>query len=73
MMRRLVTYDPEKINNYVIYRSKLTDLFEKMVHLDRDARSELPGLEKGRADIICTGTLILMGIMDVFNFETSNS
>jgi len=64
--QKLINYDPLKINNYLLSRGTLTAIYTKLTSLSLIQRSTIPGLEKGREDLIIPGTAILLEIMDLF-------
>ena len=69
MLQRLEEYDPSRINNYVIDSKRLRELLHDLVTMDNASRSLLPGLEPGRADIICAGGFIVLEIMNALGVD----
>ncbi|MFA5072514.1 MAG: Ppx/GppA phosphatase family protein [Nitrospirota bacterium] len=69
MDQRLVEYDPDKINGYILTRKSIHAITKQLVQSTHAERSSFPGLEHGREDIIATGTIILEEIMLHFNFR----
>jgi exopolyphosphatase/guanosine-5'-triphosphate,3'-diphosphate pyrophosphatase len=59
-------YDYRKVNNTVISREKIAAIFERLLPLTQQERLEVPGLEKGREDLIISGMLITLRTMDLF-------
>ena len=64
--QELVDYDPVKINNYLLHRETLKAIYTRLIILPLTERAGIPGLEKGREDLIIPGTAILLEIMDLF-------
>jgi exopolyphosphatase/guanosine-5'-triphosphate,3'-diphosphate pyrophosphatase len=63
----LSVYDPRKVNGHRISLSKLRRMYRRLSSLPLRERSKLPGLEKGREDLILAGSSILLNLMEVFN------
>jgi exopolyphosphatase/guanosine-5'-triphosphate,3'-diphosphate pyrophosphatase len=64
--QKLVDYDPIKINNYMLSRETLKAIYTRLITMPLIQRKTIPGLEKGREDVIIPGTAILLEIMDLF-------
>jgi exopolyphosphatase/guanosine-5'-triphosphate,3'-diphosphate pyrophosphatase len=64
--QRLVDYDPLRINNYSLSRTALKTIYTQLTSLPLSERALIPGLEKGREDLIVPGTAILLEIMNRF-------
>ena len=47
-------YDWQRINNYILTQSTLLSLYERLLPLTPAERERLPGMEKGRGDLIVT-------------------
>ena len=62
----LSDYDPLKINNYPLSRTTLETIYTQLTTLPLSERAAIPGLEKGREDLIIPGTAILLEIMSRF-------
>ncbi len=62
-------YKPEQINGHVLTASRITQIVDKLSGIPAKARAKIAGLEKGREDIILSGSLILKGIMDRFGYD----
>lgn len=69
MDMELAQYNGEKIHLHKISRPTLQLLFQRLINLPFYERIKIKGLEQDRADIIITGTLILVTFMEVFNFQ----
>ncbi len=62
-------YDWRRVNNLVLRKSNLCELRKLLVPLSVAAREKLPGMEKGRGDLIVPGLHILLAVLDLFSFE----
>ena len=62
-------YDPQKINNYVLSREAVENIFQHLCSLSIAKRKAIAGLEKGREAVIVPGAAILIVIMDLFSFD----
>jgi exopolyphosphatase/guanosine-5'-triphosphate,3'-diphosphate pyrophosphatase len=62
----LSVYDPGKVNGHRISISKLRRMYRRFSSLPLEERVKLPGLEKGREDLILAGSSILLNLMEVF-------
>jgi exopolyphosphatase/guanosine-5'-triphosphate,3'-diphosphate pyrophosphatase len=60
----LVRYDPERVHGYVLRRAAVERLLGRLRALTVDERAVLPCLERGRADLIIPGTVIVMATFD---------
>ncbi len=67
--QELKVYDPRKIQDYILKREDIDELFFKLCGLTLAERKKLPGLQPQRADIIVAGTLILWVIMTYLDVE----
>ncbi|TFH02462.1 MAG: Ppx/GppA family phosphatase [Calditrichales bacterium] len=66
-MRR---YDPEKINGAILSRDVIERLFGELNGMSLAERSQIPGIVKGRADVILYGTLIFLSLMNYLEINT---
>jgi exopolyphosphatase/guanosine-5'-triphosphate,3'-diphosphate pyrophosphatase len=67
MVKGLSVYDPDQINGTLLTKEFLSELAQKLLGLPLAERAQLPGLEPGRADIIVSGLLLLLEILDFFS------
>ena len=67
MVRKMVRYDPSIVHGQGLSRQEVSKLFDEILPMKSVDRLALPGLEKGREDIILSGTLILLSILEFFN------
>ncbi len=70
LAQQLPEYQFEKIDGYLLSRLQLQSLFDQMNGLSLSEREALPGMEKGRADIILPATLVLDEFLAVTGNET---
>ena len=62
-------YDYRRINNSVVTRKQVQTIFDRLLPFSPEERLKVPGLEKGREDLIIAGTLITIQTMDLFGME----
>lgn len=67
--QELRVYDPERVQGYVLERTRIERLLKRLGELSVAARATLPCLEPGRADLIIPGTAICLAAME--HFEAS--
>ena len=60
-------YDPRKIHGHGLQRSRVTELVGRLSSLTLAERLKLPGIEKGREDLILSGGIILDVLMEQLN------
>jgi exopolyphosphatase/guanosine-5'-triphosphate,3'-diphosphate pyrophosphatase len=66
MKLRMVRYDGARINNVCLGRAELVALRGTLASLSSHERERLPGLERGRGDLILPGLDIVLAILDRF-------
>lgn len=66
---KMSAYDYRLINNYVIGLDEIKDIFSTLLPMTPEERLAVPGLEKGREDLIIAGTLITLKTMEIFSFK----
>jgi exopolyphosphatase/guanosine-5'-triphosphate,3'-diphosphate pyrophosphatase len=64
MDQALTEYDPARINGYILTRSSLDRLVNKLSVSALDERRTMAGLEAGREDIILAGAVVAQEIME---------
>lgn len=62
-------YDYKRVNNFVITKSEIEEIFAKLLTMSPQERLMVPGLEKGREDLIVAGILLTTQFMDKFGFS----
>lgn len=65
--QQLSAYDPQKINNYPLYLEQIKKIYTDLISRPAPERLKIPGLEKGREDLIIAGTAILINLMEIFH------
>lgn len=69
MELRLSRYDPELVNNFTLTKDMITATLKKLVGMPRQERTKIPGLEKGREDLIISGILITLRTLERFSSD----
>lgn len=65
----MADYDPEKINNVTMTYDEVSSLYDELIKKNHSEREKIIGLEKGRADIIISGTAIALNVMELFGID----
>jgi exopolyphosphatase/guanosine-5'-triphosphate,3'-diphosphate pyrophosphatase len=58
--------NPERMNGLILERAQLEDLFTQMKTMTVGERLKLPGLDRGRADVILAGLVVVLRILHLF-------
>ena len=58
---------PERMNGLVLCVQQLEELLGRMKHVSVAQRARLPGLDRGRADVILAGTVVVTEILNFFH------
>ena len=66
----LKEYNPELVNNHILLKSTVNSLLDRIMQVPIAERSNILGLEKGREDIIVTGSLILLQTLNRFSSQS---
>lgn len=69
MAQRLPAYEPTRVHNYWLKLSTITDLERELLGRTKAQRQGLPGLERGREDVIVAGTIILQTVMETLEYS----
>lgn len=64
------SYDYRRVNNSLLSLDEIKRIYATLLPLTADERIAIPGLEKGREDLIIAGTLITILTMEHFGFTT---
>lgn len=64
----MTEYDYRKVNNLIMSRSDIAEIYERLLPLNRRERLLVKGLETGREDLIIPGILIILHTMDLLGF-----
>jgi len=65
----LTTYVPQKVNGHLISFHGLKELYHRLRFLPVRERQKIPGLERGREDLIVAGAAIILSLLDVFDLS----
>ena len=65
----LTVYAPEKITGHRISRSTLEKIYFHLRSIPIEERREVPGLEKGREDLIIAGAVVALNLLEVFGLK----
>ncbi|HVL06003.1 MAG TPA: Ppx/GppA phosphatase family protein [Acidimicrobiales bacterium] len=60
---------PKSVNQFTFSREELLPLHEELLAKRSSERAPMPGLEAKRADIIPTGSIVLLTAMELFGFD----
>lgn len=66
----LTPYDPLKVQGYILSMEAIRRIFDRLLPLTPEQRLLLPGMEKGREDLIVAGILITLKTMELFGFDS---
>lgn len=67
---KMTEYDYQKVNNSLITQSEIQGIFDTLLPLTLQDRIKVPGLEKGREDLIIAGILLTLQTMKLFDMKT---
>jgi exopolyphosphatase/guanosine-5'-triphosphate,3'-diphosphate pyrophosphatase len=67
---RMDSYDYRRVQNSVLTIEEIRRIYSLLLPLTLEERVALPGLEKGREDLIIAGILITLHTMERFGFTT---
>jgi exopolyphosphatase / guanosine-5'-triphosphate,3'-diphosphate pyrophosphatase len=69
MAQKLPTYEPARIHNYQLKLSTIQELEQTLLGCKKADRVGLPGLEKGREEVIAAGAIIIRRIMETLRMS----
>lgn len=64
MAQQLPAYEPARIHNYTLTLHRVKQLEAQLLGCSKAQREGLPGLERGREDVIAAGAVILHTVME---------
>lgn len=67
VLHRVDPYDAARVHGHDLQRAELAALAGTLCGASLEERRRMPGLQPGRADVICAGALILEAAMDRLN------
>jgi exopolyphosphatase/guanosine-5'-triphosphate,3'-diphosphate pyrophosphatase len=69
MAQQLPAYEPARIHNYALRLETVQDLERELLSHTKDERRGMPGLERGREDVIVSGAVILRTVMEALGYS----
>ncbi len=70
MAQKLPTHEPARIHNYQLQLTTIQELDQTLLSRQKADRAGLPGLEKGREEVIAAGAIIIWAIMETLGMST---
>lgn len=67
---KMATYDYRKVQNTILSLDEVRRIYSLLLPLSLEERLAVPGLEKGREDLIIAGMLITLHTMERFGFTS---
>jgi exopolyphosphatase / guanosine-5'-triphosphate,3'-diphosphate pyrophosphatase len=67
---KMASYDYRKVQNSLLSIDEIRRIYSMLLPLSPEERIAVPGLEKGREDLIIAGILITLHTMERFGFST---
>lgn len=67
---KMATYDYRKVHNSILSIEDIRRMYSMLLPLSPEDRLAVPGLERGREDLIIAGILITLHTMERFGFTT---
>lgn len=64
---KMTEYDWQRVNNHVLSQAALQEIYGRLLPLTPVEREKLPGIEKGRGDLIITGSQIVLSLLRLFS------
>lgn len=65
----MTDYDYRKVNNYTLSLDEIRCILDRLLPLSPRERLDIPGLEKGREDLIIAGVLLTIKTLDRFGLD----
>lgn len=65
----MADYDYRRVNGHWLSRGTVADIIDRLSRLTPDERLAVPGMEKGREDLIIAGGLVTLRTIDHFGFD----
>jgi exopolyphosphatase/guanosine-5'-triphosphate,3'-diphosphate pyrophosphatase len=65
----LIEYDYRRVNGHWLPRDTVATIFNRLLVLSPEERLAIPGMEKGREDLIIAGVLVTLKTLDLFGFS----
>ena len=70
MAQKLPAYDPARIHNYVLMLDTIQEIEQALLSRKKTDRVGLPGLEKGREEVIAAGAIIIRTVMETMGMSS---
>ena len=70
MAQKLPTYEPVRIHNYTLSLDTILELEQTLLSRKKTDRVGLPGLEKGREEVIAAGAIIIRTVMETLGMTS---
>jgi exopolyphosphatase/guanosine-5'-triphosphate,3'-diphosphate pyrophosphatase len=65
VLKEMKEYDSEKVHKYTLSKDEIIGNLDKFLELSLEERKGLKGLHPKRAEVIVSGTLLLLWIMEI--------
>ncbi|MEP6891900.1 MAG: hypothetical protein ABI955_14500, partial [Nitrospirota bacterium] len=69
MAQKLPSYEPARIHNYQLQLSTIREIEQMLLSRKKADRTSMPGLEKGREEVIAAGAIIIRTIMETLGMS----
>ena len=69
MAQQLPAYEPARIHNYILKLETITQLEQQLLSRSKAQREGMPGLERGREEVIAAGAIILRTVMETLGMS----
>ena len=69
MKLKLPQFDPSAVHGMDLKKGEVEGIFQTLISVPTSERAEIPGMERGRADIIVAGVAILLSLMSRFEID----
>jgi exopolyphosphatase/guanosine-5'-triphosphate,3'-diphosphate pyrophosphatase len=66
---KMTEYDIEKINGFLLTQVKLEHIYDTIILISSNIRTNYQGLEPGREVVIIAGTRIILNVMYLFGLR----
>ena len=70
MAQKLPAYEPSRIHNYRLELDAIRELEQLLLSRKKSDRVRLPGLEKGREEVIAAGAIIIRTVMETLGMSS---
>ncbi|HWI41120.1 MAG TPA: Ppx/GppA phosphatase family protein [Verrucomicrobiae bacterium] len=65
----MTDYDYRKVNGHRLGYDDVRTIYDRLLPLSAPQRLQVPGLEKGREDLIIAGIIVVLATMELFGFR----